>query len=482
MVLACALVGLVGCVKANDAVCDGNLVCPDPSRPFCDLDGAIDGTPDTCIAVACTPGEFGACRSDNALMCNTSGDGYDTTACSNGCDVGGCRACVGGASTCSADGNVVTCDDHGVEQTTETCAAGCGLDPAPHCRYIEPVFAPDVCDMGGPDDTLVVSSAVTLDSTQPLTCNGGTIHQASDVDLCIVHYRHIEVTAGGVLKFKQATTVGSPVPAVMLVSDDDFEIAGVVDVGATAANDGAGGGSTSSGSELLISGGNSAGGAGGATTGGRGCRSDGTGIFETSGGGATSAPLVTLHGGAHDADTYRVGMGTGGGGGGGALALVSCHGMLTVSGTITAGGGGGSGFAPCTTSGACLAAPPAGGGAGGTVVLEGLAVNVTGGLFANGGGGGGSAFGGGAAGNRGQDGSSTTTPASGGFGTNQGGEGGGLSAPGDTQGCLTNSSGASGGGGAAGFIDAFAPLGSATLIAPSAASPAVQPVREALLR
>lgn len=81
-----------GCTKANPgAVCpDG--VCSDPSHAFCDVDGAISGEPNACVAVSCTPGEFVQCHGRNAFVCDATGSSYDEKACSGGCIEG--RGCL----------------------------------------------------------------------------------------------------------------------------------------------------------------------------------------------------------------------------------------------------------------------------------------------------------------------------------------------------------------------------------------------------
>jgi hypothetical protein len=101
------LIGLaVGCGNVDPK--DGNTppgslscadgFCSDPARPFCDQDGAIGGTPDTCIAVACEPRAFETCRGDDAVFCNDAGTNFDVTHC----DVA-CSAATGGCLTCQTD-------------------------------------------------------------------------------------------------------------------------------------------------------------------------------------------------------------------------------------------------------------------------------------------------------------------------------------------------------------------------------------------
>ena len=44
-----------GCTKPNPRSCADGL-CSDPSRPFCDVDGALEGTAEVCVPVSCTQG------------------------------------------------------------------------------------------------------------------------------------------------------------------------------------------------------------------------------------------------------------------------------------------------------------------------------------------------------------------------------------------------------------------------------------------
>lgn len=88
------LVLVVACTEPNPRSCaDGT--CTDPSLPFCDVDGALEGTPNTCIAVSCTPGEHALCRGDTAVRCNATGNDYDLIQCESGCSDshGGCIRC-----------------------------------------------------------------------------------------------------------------------------------------------------------------------------------------------------------------------------------------------------------------------------------------------------------------------------------------------------------------------------------------------------
>jgi hypothetical protein len=102
----CLLVGAAGtaCTVPNPQSCADGL-CTDQAFPFCDEDGAIAGTPQACIAVTCEPGQFTACRADQALVCNSSGNDLDLIQCELGCDParGGCIASCGVDADCSLD-------------------------------------------------------------------------------------------------------------------------------------------------------------------------------------------------------------------------------------------------------------------------------------------------------------------------------------------------------------------------------------------
>jgi hypothetical protein len=77
--------------------------------PFCDVDGVFGDTAQTCIAVDCSPGEFAACRGDQAITCNSTGNNYDLVRCEFGCDevTGGCKRC---SSDDQCDNPTPVCD------------------------------------------------------------------------------------------------------------------------------------------------------------------------------------------------------------------------------------------------------------------------------------------------------------------------------------------------------------------------------------
>lgn len=130
-------VAVAGCTTPNPRSCaDGN--CTDPAFPYCDLDGSLAGTPKSCIAVECTPGEVAQCQGSEALTCNALGGDYDLVHCDHGCDLatGGCRLCEPNETACT-NGKVATCDAKGQPTVTETCALGC-FEDEPRCRELVP--------------------------------------------------------------------------------------------------------------------------------------------------------------------------------------------------------------------------------------------------------------------------------------------------------------------------------------------------------
>jgi hypothetical protein len=86
------LLGLQACTTPNPRSCADGL-CTDQRFPFCDVAGDLGGTPNECIAVTCTPGEFAECRGDTAVICNATGNDFDLVECQQGCDAasGGCK-------------------------------------------------------------------------------------------------------------------------------------------------------------------------------------------------------------------------------------------------------------------------------------------------------------------------------------------------------------------------------------------------------
>jgi len=146
-----ALVALSSaCTKPNPKSCQDGT-CTDPAFPFCDVDGALTGEAETCIAVACTANEFVACRGDRAITCNTTGTDYELELCDGGCaeELGGCDACdshdqcptgvckVDG--TCASETEIAFVEPSGSATSSCTRSAPCSLThaleiPAPEPR------------------------------------------------------------------------------------------------------------------------------------------------------------------------------------------------------------------------------------------------------------------------------------------------------------------------------------------------------------
>src|SRR5690349_13208705 len=83
--LGLLLVGGVACTSPNSSKACSSGTCSNPDFPYCDAEGVISGEPGTCIAVTCTPGAVETCLDDDALTCNTTGDGYEHVHCELGC-------------------------------------------------------------------------------------------------------------------------------------------------------------------------------------------------------------------------------------------------------------------------------------------------------------------------------------------------------------------------------------------------------------
>lgn len=475
-----------GCLAGACKACQENATSCDPtgtSVQTCQADGTEVIT-ENCLPNGCYNGACKTCLAgtetcdssgQNLDVCNAQGMVVFETACPNGCFNNACKTCAEGSLRCSTGGNLEVCTNMGTWVADSTCAAGCKTDSATaaHCKYLSPQFIPNACDTPATAD-LTVNTAVTFDTTNPTTCNGGTIAQTSpDPGICVVHFRNITITSTGSITTKTGTNPTDVVPSLALVADETLTIAGAVDVGAKGSLNGPGGGATvtgaGTGAHPLGSGGTIVvgSGAGAFKVGGEGCDTSTSPTTYTVGGVAQSTHPInqtSLHGGSS--------AGGGGGGGGGAVTVVACRGALNVSGTINAGGGGGHGGYKSGTD----VLFPIGGGAGGTIILQGLSVSLTGSLFTHGGGGGGGGGGGTTTGTDGQDGSTTTaTPPLGGTSTGGGGRMGGIggfgsSVPGVSNGCTVSGVTYPGaGGGSQGFLGIVS--GTTTTNTPTFTSP-----------
>jgi len=428
--LLCGALWAAGCTTVSNPRSCADGFCHDPALPFCDVDGTIAGGQRlTCIAVECTPLELAACRGDEAIVCNATGDDYDVTHCEGGCDAG-----------------------------TGGCAA----------THIIPRYLPTVCDQLAPAPELTIAESMTLDTNIDANCNGGVVPQAAGPAICVLRYGKITLDRNRALK-----VTGSR--ALALVADEALTIDGILDVSADGFTDGPGGGFVTilEPTPIAPAGG---GGIGFRTKGGSG--GDGSGDGAANNGGAASmdpALLVDLVG-APGRFSVLPGFGSGAGG---AATMISCRDTVSILGMIDAGGGGGRGGAAFLFE----VDTATGGGAGGNVVLQGMMVKVTGQVFANGGGGGAGCqqnSGNAPEAHPGADGTrSDAEPAQGGAPTNQGegagGAGGlGTSLPGLGKRPTAGNAGAGAGGGSTGFFQAYMPASVTPMLMPAAASPAFQ--------
>jgi hypothetical protein len=477
--IALSLLVVGGCgTKKNPALVCTNGECSDPHYPYCDVDGVLGGEPNTCIAVSCTPGEFGACDADNALTCEASGTGYEATHCLNGCsvDAAGCNPCQPNMKACGSEGVLDVCDGNGHDTATQ-CAAGCIDEPEPHCGYLQPRYLPpDICDTSA-QTALTITDNRTIDTAVDANCTGGIVPQSGGPELCVIRYTSMTVGSASTLKvvaaLTQTETDNVHDRPVAFVVDGDLAIDGTLDAAATGPTSGPGGGFSFAGGNDFQGTSIGLGGAGFATVGGNG------GSFQADGGAQNGGPQLPN---PLTSATFAGGPENDGGGGGGVM-LVSCRGTVSVSGIINAGGGGGS-------SGYNVACIPAfGGGAGGDVLIQAMNVTITGSLFANGGGGGaGCVVGTQHTGEQeGADGPmSDTTPANGGRAVTGGGNGGkggiGASLPGDGRKAQMGTGYPGGGGGSVGWLQTATPSGVVPTLTPAHVSPPLQPNAAAEVR
>ncbi|HSD86042.1 MAG TPA: hypothetical protein VLB44_00955 [Kofleriaceae bacterium] len=458
--------------------CTADSECP--SGQTCGELGLCAAAGDTC---SCTAGEFIACNADSALFCNAQANGIMTESCGvAGCNAGAgrCNACVVDTSSCSADHTTLDhCGSDGVVAQSEACAAGCvtgTAGAADRCGYVKPAWLPDVCN--DPATMPNVSLANTpLDTQQDSSCTGGVL-QVNGTTFCVIR--------AGTIVLGDLKVTGTR--AIAFVADDALTVNGTLDISADGPTAGPGAGTLGAGTPTINASYQGGGGAGFAQAGGAGGGND-TGTIAGMAGGPTTDRLTTspFVGGATTSPA-RCDNGTffclnsidfpGGGGGGGAL-LIACRGKVSVSatGTIDAGGGGGTGGGDHYPAGGSIAQGGApGGGSGGFVVFQGVRVEITGKLYANGGGGGAGCGTDNCRGLPGSDGLRSSGGAPGGDpagNTCGGGIGGSVSsAPGTGERTFsTGAAGSGGGGGSTGRFLTFTPSGVAPVLTPVEASP-----------
>lgn len=375
----------LGCTKPNPAATCPNGACIDPAFPFCDVTGVVSGTPNQCLSVSCTPGEFEACIGSTALTCNSAGDNFDELACGAGCEDGtGCLPFCAAGELLGCTGDLLaTCNPAGTAATETPCSLGCASD-APRCLSFEPsngLGGALVAAAAEPD--LVLPADVVIDTDQL------TVKDAQGASIAVKIERVMQVGGTPIMTIEAGTITASSIvvggtAALAFVAHGKVKLTGRIAAHATGLGRGPGSrleGSCSGLDARQFAGACpqphsvGAGGGGGHTRGGRGgASSQNSGLAST-----VFSPLVGGCVGGSQQNVNGTGFVGFGGGGGGAIQVVSATEIeLSDSGLIDVGGGGG--------------ASTAGGGSGGTVVLEAPTVSIVGslaGVAANGGAGGG---------------------------------------------------------------------------------------------
>lgn len=380
------LVIAVACTRPNPAATCPDGTCIDPGYAFCDVHGAISGEPGRCLAVDCEPGVFAACDGDSALICNATGDSYETAQCGGGCDEAtGCRPfCSPGAAISCANDQQTTCNAQGTATTTENCALGCSAVET-RCLTFEPSngLGPSLASSGNePDITLPAGTRIDTDLGVVQDANG-TVLAIKSLVVDQVGGPQIRVFEAHSFAMMDVTVSGAK--PIAFVARGSIHVSGKLSVRASAQYAGAGAQSSTScnGTEVTqyacacapMACSRGGGGGGNFQKGGGGGGGNGT----NGGSPLTSySPLVGGCAGGSQRDPSG-NIFARAGGGGGAIQIVSLNEViLSGAGLIDVGGGGGQ----STT----------GGGSGGLVIIEAPQVSISGataGIAANGGAGGG---------------------------------------------------------------------------------------------
>lgn len=394
---ATALAGaLLGCTKSNPRSCkDGT--CGDPAYPFCDVDGALEGAQNVCIAVECLPGEFRACRDDSVIECNASGDNYDVERCERGCsdEISGCRLCNPNEVACT-NGKVATCDSGGKATVNEVCPLGC-FEDQPRCRRIVPSN-----QVGAVLDMVASPTDIDLDNPMIDTSTGTVMTTAGPVVLAstLIQNGTLRVFVGNNVRLRGGTITSTAHAEGMTGPAIAFAARGTITVTGTVRVLGGAGGEISTacmgGDGFYVEGGTASnptvvstgtGGGGNATAGARGGNVTNRTEMPGSGGSASGTDtLVPIRGGCASGGVTIAGAGVRpyGAAGGGAIQLSSDV-AIVVDGVIDARGAQGTAERVGTEFNAYY-----GGGAGGGILLEAPAVSLRANakLIAKGGGGG----------------------------------------------------------------------------------------------
>ena len=465
LVYACLNRTCPGAGDASDAVeCEGGrCVSPEcspqhpelcPPEPACTLDADCAGSVDPCGVTRCREGNClfepntascGAvevCTAQSGCVPIPSTEDAGTVDASTDAPIGldapdapppdaGLPCPDDGMRYCDGE-RVLACAGGGTRfDVIQTCFGTCLSSPSPHCPRAIPSNLHDRFDtiVALPAHT-VVGTDQNIDTTgcelrdaSTLVATGVIVAQDDGSDACVFRFVALNIPLGTQL----TTTGGLP---LILVSEEDLFVEGVLDVSPTPAD--TGGTAGSPGPTLT---GMARGGGGGGGNLGAGGLGGSLGVPGGEGGAAftTLLPLRPLVGGGRGGSAG----GRPGGLGGGALQLTSLN-RIVLRGQIYAGGAGGGGG---TT--AFFENGGGGGGSGGGILLEAVRIEGLDALISVAGGGGGAgACGGmeGTAGSPGRDTSGLGAPSTcgatggnggepagmiGGFGGMNGGGGGG---------------------------------------------------------
>jgi hypothetical protein len=389
MTLCRVLLGVVvvaACTKPNKAKQCMDGTCTRPEFPFCDVTGFASGEPGTCVAVTCSPGEFGECRGDYEVRCNGDGTNFEVVQCERGCDAaaGGCRLCNANETACT-NGTLATCNENGAVISSDVCPLGC-FEDQPRCRDVDPSN-----DLGRFLDMVPDAPDLDLSGGATIETSTGTVTTASG-SMTVPSFRvpapadgaAIRVIVAGRVRLGAVTivpaqTFTTDAPALAILASDEITVEGRVtatDSDWPTAGGVALAGCTGShvapvelsGPTQQLKGGD--GGGGHATAGARGGGVDPQAPGGAGGSASGTAELVPLRGGCAASGGVIVG--------GGAIQLSSRK-SIDVTGVIDVNGGMGG---PEQTY-------VYGGGAGGGILLEAplITLGPEAKLLANGGGG-----------------------------------------------------------------------------------------------
>jgi hypothetical protein len=332
------------------------------------------------------------------------------------------------------------------------------------------------CDIPEPTGGLTIDGAATYNTTTGELTGAGASPPSQVVNgSMLISVSSFTVTAGGTLR-----VIGDK--PLIVASWTTIEIAGLIDAGSNATDNGAGANPTdaTNGCQTHVAtvGGNNDNGASGGGGGGYlakgGNGGQGDGGANRGQGGAAIAQLLLLGGCAGAAGGTGNNNETGGAGGpGGGAIQLTAQTSITITGKINAGGGGGLG-GKTNNNGTQDGGGGGGGGSGGMIGLEAPAVTVmaNAAIAANGGGGG---QGGGDTmqGSTGEPGTPSATAAAGGSaGDSVNGHGGAGSAGAAVVGTIGQDSGQNGGGGGGGAAGFIVIAGSQTIDPAAVVSPA----------